>query len=275
MRLPLVKSRQLRRRWQYAASEGCIIWKLVPAANDVLIVDERDAVKFTSRILAINVLTGECRWISESPFDPWWSNLTAASGDRAILEGYASRDMPIAKGVAALDLSSGKVAWVDANAQLLDIGASTVKVRRTEYGIERVSWLRLLDGAPCENAGHEPYETGAFHYPHDLEVADIKNLLSKDEVARVCAPIEGLDVAGYEVRSFYLQNEREVTDLMRQTFRCELAVTREARTVLRETIGGHSPFPVAGNFFVEHDILIYVEEKTRLVGVSLTNVPLG
>jgi hypothetical protein len=199
------------------------------------------------------------------------------SRDRAILEGYTSRDLPIPKGIAAIDLSTGETAWTDSEAQLVEVRANTLVVRRTQYGIERTEVLRLVDGAVCDDIDDAPSTTNGAEYPADADREAISRWLTPEELTQLRGPIELLERATERIFCYYLQNPRDASDLMRQTFRCELQVVRvdaenarSSRGYLRETLAAHSPFPVAGNFVVLHDILIYVQEKTRLVGVHLT-----
>jgi hypothetical protein len=268
MRVRSLFSKELKSSWTYHVPEGWIVWKLVPASTSVLVIDERNPNNFKSRICAIDLASGKELWQTESPFGDWWSNLTAVSGDRAILEGYTSPDMPIPKGVATLALNSGNRAWMDSEAQLLEIAQGALKVRRVQYGIERVEWISLADGSALPNKPHALAPESSARSPDECDGEEIARVLSSDDP--ITGPVECLSAGAFEIFAYHRENARDAHDLMRRTFRCELLVTKGETRVLRETIAAHSPFPVAGNFVVESDILIYVQEKTRIVGVHLT-----
>lgn len=218
---------------------------------------------------------GRTLWEGQTPFDPWWSNLTSVTEDRAILEGYTSRDLPIPKGIAALDLLDGSLVWSDADAQLVEVRAHSLMSRRSVHGIERTQILRLADGSVSDEHDDAAIANVEVQYPVDVDRSATNGWLTPEEVAQLRGPIELLMRPNERILSYHLQNPRSASDLMRQTFRCELRVLREdpqhgATELVRETLAEHSPFPVAGNFLVLHDILIYVQEKTRLMGVHLT-----
>jgi hypothetical protein len=231
----------------------------------VIVLEERRPEQFQVRLRAIRADTGQTTWQRESPIDPWWTNLTALSCNRAILEGYASRDLPLAKGVAVLDLDDGRLLWSDMEAQLLELSTNAALLRTTQHGIERRRWCALDDGADTE-----PGSTNSAHealYPHDLTREELPKALAAKVLV---GPVEGATVNDLMAIAYHTENPRDPMNLMQKSYQCTLEVFAKQRSVLKETLAAASPFPVAGNFIVLHDILIYVQEKTRLVAVRLT-----
>jgi hypothetical protein len=110
--------------WTYAARG--VLWRLEVGAPGFLVGEDRSLEVKEVSYFCLDRATGLPRWEGLVPIDRWWSGIEAVTGSVVLFHGYASPDMPLHRGITALDLASGSVRWQLPQARFLQVEGGAV-----------------------------------------------------------------------------------------------------------------------------------------------------
>lgn len=104
------RRRNLKPAWVYQ-TKG-VLWRLVPSDAGVFVGEDRDLGARRASFFCVDRFTGEILWNNVSFNEPWWIGIEAVHRDRLFLHGFAQPDMPDHMRILAVDLFTGKMAWM-------------------------------------------------------------------------------------------------------------------------------------------------------------------
>ena len=271
--------RKVRPAWTYRV-QG-IIWRLVFADPELIVGETRDLDKKLASFFCLNHRDGSTLWEGVTFEEKWWIGTEAIHRDRVLLHGFATPDMPVHKGVTAVDVFTGKVVWSNQDVAFYDAVNDSVIVSKGALdgrslleldgrtGRLLSTWGEDMDipDKPTPQAG-----TGVLMFPAPLTMISEhgailagKNIPQDDIVGDVEAIENGdLLLVGFHQRSHAeTGSETSITDSLR------IIDLNKNEIVYSEMLNTGASRIVPDMFFTREDMLYYVKERTTLVAVNL------
>ncbi|MBX2915928.1 MAG: DUF4905 domain-containing protein [Cyclobacteriaceae bacterium] len=90
----------------YQTPVGFVIWNVLPAGADCMVIEERDERTRKVSIVCITV-TGKLVWRNSSLPDSWWINLSSVTTTQVLLRHFQNTTNPDVVTVLALSLETG------------------------------------------------------------------------------------------------------------------------------------------------------------------------
>jgi hypothetical protein len=274
---------QMRPRWQYTARG--FLWQIQTGSARYLVGEDRDPGGKRVTFFCLDRQSGKARWEGLNSGHEWWTGIEAVTDDVVLFHGFASPDLPLHKGLHAVELGTGGLLWKNPDVRFLNIQSSTLLV--SSESPERNSFLELSlsSGAvlgevgshggtshsslPRESQGILPAEFPRQLLPVDFTRqvfwSDLRRKLPSDALERsiLVLPAGNRCVASYCAPTGSHSDEHP--DL------CSMLVVFDSRGFVPLYADTTNPHAAAVNlepFFVQDDMLYYVKQRSTLVAVS-------
>lgn len=272
--------------WQYPA--GGTVWKLLCAGN-TLLGDTRDVEKHTATFFALNLQTGEPLWERCVLPQAWWISMQSIVGDTLLLHGFEKPDMPIPKGMYAVDMTTGAVRWSDETLTYLFTANGRVYAQRASFStrtfleIDPHTGDMLYDYGSNEDGimelrrvaqnDEEPGYVFAESLPSMSEAvrATVERAI---DLSRARGVVDVAEAAGYLIVAHH-EPAKGAQAMLNNRVMNKLTVIAPANgaVVYEDVLVADAPAPVPDVFFVKDDVLLYVKETTRVMGLRLRELP--
>ena len=287
----LGRRRNLSPSWTYTV-DG-VIWRLLPTRTGHLVGEERDLVGKKASFFCLDQLTGKALWRKATVDEPWWIGMEAVHRDILVLHSFLTPDLPVHKGIIALDLMSGKQLWANNELRFVAcadqslFGAKETPVDSTllEVHFRTGALVQTLGGEAGESRLRELLQGGsldeAVALPHpvtDLETSFPRIAGRELRHGRARQTVGAVDVLEYGERTLIWSAHETVggeqaIGRMNTVLRVADALSGKTffETVLNSNVQARVPDP----FFVQADVLYYVKEQKELAAVQLRELPGG
>lgn len=264
--------------WRYTPAG--IVWRLVPTASGKLIGEARDVQKKSTSFFCVNVRTGEVLWEGARFGEPWWLGIEAVHNDTLLLHKFATPDLPEHRAVIAVDVLTGEELWRNEEVTFERLGITSLRVVRAQpFGAQHVR-LDYRTGAPVESAERDVADRPHHDLLDETELPTPLYDLTTDEPATVlfrhfCSPAEivlPVDVVEREECVVYGYYERLAAPTDERVCMKNILLVVDSRSgeeVFRDVINAWCWIAAPESFFVSHDMLLYVRERTTLTAVAL------
>lgn len=273
--------RKVRPAWTYKV-QG-IVWRIVPADPELIVGESRDIDKKLASFFCLDEKNGSPLWEGVSFEEKWWIGIEAIHGDRVLLHGFATPDMPAHKGITALDVFTGKTAWKNQELSFVRfLDDSVIASRSTMDG---GSFLELdgrsgrilsddLEGFRySENVTLQPRDT-SLTFPVPLTAVSergaiiVQKHMPQEEIIGDAEVIENdtLLLLGYHKHPVTGGGEVSITDVLR-VIDCD-----KNEIVYSDTLSSGASQIVPDMFFTRNGKLFYVKNRSELVAVRLDDL---
>lgn len=276
------------RGWEFDAHSGALIWKLLISPDGILAGEERHPDNKTGSLFAVNVSDGKPLWRDVTVDEAWWFTTELATKDTLYVHKFAKPDMPIPKGIIALDIRTGALRWEQPDVAMLFEQDGLLYTQREGFGGKEFFSIDPISGQIVEGFGSNQTELLSRRTPH--ETADEHSVyalpvLPEDELfTKIAGLLQDTDIAGdlrgsidfaeygpYIIFSYHERRtdspEAALGNILRNTLR--ILDVSSGEIVHSETLNKETPFPVPDNFFIHRGVVIYVKERSRIVGIPL------
>lgn len=263
--------------WRYRPSG--VVWRVVPTASGKLIGESRDLQKKLASFFCLNLRTGEVLWEEARFGEPWWIGIEAVHADTVLLHRFAHPDLPVHRGVIAVDVLTGAELWRNDEVTFHALGEQALAVRREHALHTETLRLDYRTGVVLETdrpfVAVAPMEDIAFPSPLEESERDEWEAVLLRRVCDADALIWPVDVLEHDrviIYNYYLK---------RPDFSLEHPHMRSILSIL-EKVGGavlfteslcddaHALVPDA--FLVTGDMLLYIHERTTLTALDVCHL---
>ncbi len=274
--------RTTRPSWTHDAKGT--IWRLL-CEGSVLVGDVRDTESKTASFFALDVASGAVRWRDVTVDGGWWVGMQTIARDTLVVHGYEKPDMPIAKGITAIDLATGKVLWSDSERTLHFMSNGKAYAQRASFRTRSFEELDLRTGATITEYGSDEDALARLRTVAAAPAIDPTMLFSEpleahDESVRavVTGAIDlsrsrgGVEVLRAPAAIIVSHHEpaRGADAMLNNEVQNILHVlSPDGAVVYKDTIVARAPGIVPDAFFVKDAMLLYVREGSEVVGVRL------
>ena len=264
--------------WRYAPAG--VVWRLVPTASGKLIGEARDVQKKSASFFCVNVRTGEVLWEGARFGEPWWLGIEAVHNDILLLHKFATPDLPEHRAVIAVDVLTGKELWRNEEVTFERLGSTSLHVVRAQAFSAQHVRLDYRTGTPVESAEVDVDEVMWDDLLHDTELPTPLYNLTTDEPAAVlfgrhCSteevvlPLEVVEREDCIVYGYYERLSAPTDERVCMKNVLLVVASRSGEEVFRDVINARCWAAAPEAFFVCHDMLLYVRERTTLTAVAL------
>ncbi|MBP1649778.1 MAG: hypothetical protein H6Q30_3223 [Bacteroidetes bacterium] len=283
--LGLYDSRKIEPSWSYSAKG--VIWQIRPADGGMLIGEERRVEEKKALFFCLDGVKGHEFWRIASPGDDWWVGIEAVYKDTVLIHGFAIPNLPLHRGIVAVDLLAGKTLWEDPALEFSGVGNESVVGRRdTSSGQEIVEldrrsgelrrYRQVAEIQALKDEWATPPERNHVNFPLPLERLAIDDpdlataVKRHSNLTTVTGPVEAVEHGRFIIFDYNGPAPRRTAQdppLYSSTVK---VVERATGSLLySDTVctGAHGVIPEL--FFVQHDMLYYIKERRTLIAVRL------
>jgi len=260
------------------------VWKLL-CADRVLLGDARDVTKHTASFFALDIQSGAILWKNVTLPQAWWIGMQSVIGETLLFHGFEKPDMPIPKGMYAVDVASGTTLWSDPDLTYLFTVNNRVYAWRAslheklffeidvrtgetiyDYGSneEGIMQLRAVAQQPEEEPGYVFAES-----LHTRNAAVQTRVQQAVDLSRARGAVDVADSDSLTIVAWHEPSKGAQT-MLNNIVSCRLNILSAEGTVLFEDqLVAEAPSPVPDVFFVKDHVLLYVKEASRVTGIRL------
>jgi hypothetical protein len=267
-----------RLKKNYAFSSKRNIWRLIPTASKLLVIEERDV---NTREVFFNCLKlddGKVLFKNFQLVEKYWIGIEAVQDHIIFFHHFRKPDMPGHKGIFAFDILNKKIIWQNDDLLFLFANDDSVFVYQSTFEGRRYFVLDINSGIVIKEFGGEFSQinnlreeslkndfTNSFLYPQhfnaNLVPVKISEVISKTLNEKYFAgQVNWLQIDELVMFNFHEQNQDgtfnnyfRVLNLVKQKF------------ILKETLNSKSKNLSPESFFVAGDQLFLLFEKSKFV----------
>jgi hypothetical protein len=273
---------RFRPSWQYTV-QG-FFWQIHTGSPQWLVGEVR--VPETKRVeyFCLDRASGVPLWAALNPPGTWWSGIEAVGEGVVLFHGFASPDLPLHKGLFAVEVLSGRTLWSNPDARFLGLHSSTVLVSVEAPG--RISYreLDLFSGSVVrEDAKEENPESvraegmqrkvSSARFPRPVREAGFDStwpaLREKMSPGVLEDSIVVLQAGPYSVVGLCTPTARHTEERPDLSSTLVVYRTDNAAVAYADVTNPHTATIVPEPFFVQDEVLYYVKQRSTLVAVRL------
>jgi hypothetical protein len=261
--------------------------------NDFIIVGEtRDIDAREFYLFSMNYKSKEIFFKDFSPEAGWWCNICGMNDKQIYLSRYKKPDLPVEKGIVALDLKSGSTLWQNDDLKFYFNDNDNVYGVKELFEMKKICKLDVNSGDLIEESGdfefmlyleNEKKKTNDLLYKDciytesfSLESDTISESLRKHlEVIKskfkIIGNIDFLNINDFTIYNYYYQKGINLKDINAPVLENVLEIydNTAGKIVYKNIINNSVSAYVPDSFFIKHDHLMYVKNKNELVIVNL------
>lgn len=270
--------------WQYGV-QG-FLWQIQTGSPRWLVGEVRVSETKQVKYFCLDRASGIPLWAGLNPLGTWWSGIEAIGDGVVLFHGFASPDLPLHKGLYAVDVLSGKSLWSNPDARFLGLQSSTLLVSVDAPEKRAYRELDLSSGAVVRDYGGEgdPEDFGAgvapprvstAQFPRPAREAGIVSLGSWPALRRkmpretIEESIVALQAGAYSIVGLCTptaDHSEKHPDLSSAVI---VYRTDNAAVAYTDVTNPHSAAMGTDPFFIQDEVLYYVKQRSTLVAVPL------
>lgn len=265
------RTETLKPAWRY--DPGAFLWRILPAGEETIVGEARPDSPGSVRFFCLNTRTGRPLWEDRDFGLGWWCGIEGVSGGILYLHRFASPDLPVHKGVYAVDVRTGSQLWSAGDLRFVSMAHGVVLAEEDSLTETRVVELeagtgRRRSAAPASGAGSVPGAPGpgdrdAMSFPVPLAVLEERAPGTSALVAELGGGAGEAILAGGMVIACTV-----VTSGGRSRNELMVIAGTERRVLYRDEVASGA-VPVTGAFFMRGTMVMYVRNRGVLTGVNL------
>jgi outer membrane protein assembly factor BamB len=272
-----LKKGRPRPAWRYTAPG--LLWQVQVGSSRVLVGEVRDPERMNVSFFSLDRRTGEPLWEGVNPGDRWWTGMEGVFDDVVLFHGFANPELPIHKGIHAVDALTGSLLWSDPDLRFGWCARGTIGGPALVPELQRARTVDLRTGRDLAQAGAEapavPLPLRADEpagYPRPFDLLDFADPGGRER-ARKAVPsgavessIMGILDGARAILSFALPAGAGGSPfgIHLASVDCASGRTEWEETLLLDA-GAAMPEP----FFIQGGMLFAVSRRTTLVAIPL------
>jgi hypothetical protein len=270
--------------WQYGVKG--FLWQIQTGSPQCLVGEVRVPDTKQVKYFCLDRASGIPLWTELNPQGTWWSGIEAIGEGVVLFHGFASPDLPLHRGLYAVDLLSGRSLWSNPDARFLGLHSSMLLVSVDTPEKRAYRELNLLSGAVVRERGREGDPEGfraggvqrgvsSAKFPRPAREAGIVAQESWPALRRkmprqtIEESIVALQAGKFSVVGLCTPtaiHSEEHPDLSSAVV---VYRTDSAAVAYTDVTNPHTAAMGPDPFFVQDEVLYYVKQRSTLVAVPL------
>ncbi len=283
-----IKTSKLKPSWRFSATKGAMIWRLLISPDGTLVGEERDPEVKTGSLFGIDIPSGRTIWRGVTIDEPWWFSTAKATPENLYIHRFRKPDMPEPLGIITLDTKTGAQRWEQPDVAMLFEYDGKVYAQREAYGRNEFFSIDRVSGEVLEAFGSEREnilalqtlivedDTESFYSlpisPNDSIFNEIATTLADVmNVAELRGTIDFSEFNNHLIFSYHERITNDANAAINNVLKNHLVILSKEHGEIeyQDVLNSETPYPVPDNFFIHRSTLIYVKEKTTIVGIAL------
>lgn len=275
---------RLKPAWSFG-SEGTL-WRILLGNRGRILAEYRDEENKKAHFVCLDDRTGRVLWRHERPEEPWWIGLEAVQGNRVLLHGFETPDMPEHKRIIALDLETGEEEWHNDEVTFWFAYQSRIYAYRTMFERRAGRILDLETGDVLENldtindfiplrqlARKEDLHE-SIDFPEDLDTVDapeaVRTLAAREiGPAQVVGTIEAVLKDPFLVMNYHRPGPGFTPEAPRLENHLAIIDSRRSEKVFSEMLQADARLPVPDSFFLKDADVFFIKDRSFLTMIHL------
>lgn len=277
-------SHDIEPAWSYSVKG--VIWRIHPAPGGLIIGEERRIEEKRTHFFCLDRENGREVWQHPSPGDQWWIGIEAVCRDAVFLHGFANPNLPMHRGIIAVDTLTGRKLWEDRELEFIGIAGDTLAGAKETTAGKAFVELDRRSGATRRNLNSS--DLRALTLNRAEEEADIKLPVPLDHLAAdaprieavlrnhydpgtLAGTVEVVEQKGFVIFGYHEASGRGAEQAPLFSSTVKIAELATGTVVYSDAVstGVHAVIPEF--FFVQHDMLYYIKERRTLMAVRLAS----
>lgn len=268
---------------KYSFTNGREIWRLIPSQSDKLIIEERDLVKKEAFYNCVEIDTGKKIFSDFQLDEKFWSGIEAVEDDIIFFHKYIKPDMPMHKGVIAVDTHSQKIRWMNDDYNFLFSGDGIIYCYKPLFDGRNYFTVDMNSGEILENLGSdhrlinslkEKFDKSAISSSYSFPETYSQNSLIDSKTERILKGLRnGYVVVGkvdYLVINSLLLFSFHEADGNNQLKNKFMAVDIESgKNIFQETLNKGIRSFIPDSFFLIRNVLFLLKNKNEVIVCSI------
>lgn len=270
--------------WQFSV-QG-FLWQVQTGSLQYLVGEVRVPETKQVGYFCLDRTSGIPLWTELNPQGTWWSGIEAVGEGVVLFHGFASPDLPLHKGVYAVDLLKGRSLWSNPDARFIDLHSSTLLVSVDTPEKTAYLELDLLSGAVIRERGRER-DSEDFHpggvrrgvssakFPRPVREAGsvaqqswpaLRREMPRETIEQSIVALQAGEYSVVGLCTPTANHSEEHPDLSSAVV---VYRTDSAAVVYTDVTNPHAAAMGTDPFFVQDEVLYYVKQRSTLVAVPL------
>jgi hypothetical protein len=268
---------------EYSYKSKAHIWRIIPAGNDLLIIEERDVQKKEAFFTCFKISSGKIILKRFQLDEKFWIGIEDAAKGIIFFHKFFKPDLPYHTGIIAFDIASAEILWEDENYNFLFLNEDKLYSYQTYFEGRKFFILNSNTGELIEDLGDNAAEVNkiregqtknsfydAFFFPRKFssvsndETALVKIIKKVKEAELVTGSIDYIISNGLLLLSFHTVND---DGSLKNKFKA-IDIEHE-KVIFEETLNSTARAIVPDSFFVIDDRLFLLKEKSILLVCSI------
>jgi hypothetical protein len=261
------------------------IFRLIPAGNDKLIIEERNVEKKQAYFNCLNITNGKKIFKSLQLNEKFWIGIEAAYNDVILFHKFRKPDMPQHLGVLAFDINKQKIMWEVADHTFLFNKDDKIFTFQQLFEKREYFSLDLYTGEVVDDLGTDSISINllreevitsedfiSYHFPIsfvtsnnvDQRAVDLMQKLRENYV--ITGKIEFVLKEGLLMFNFH---KIESDNSLKNSFKAVDLST--GKIILEKVLNLRTNAFVPDSFFLKENILFLLVERTKLEAYTIIN----
>ena len=267
------------------------LWRFFFAGSNTIVGETRDIESKIVYFFSLNTNTGKS-YIRNHRIDSenYWISIEGLNDKYFFLHGFERPDLPLHKGIIALDNFTGETLWENNEYLYLFCTNDSLYAFKEKFEGKEIVELDIKTGELIKTFDREEhdkifdlrYKTSnesaneKYNYPKLYNVENTPNTLNqifKKELNKTdtSGKLEYISKDGYLMFNYYLEKTAGMKSPNKKSFENRFCIykTSNAEKIYQDILNKNSAYNVPDNFFMKDDNLYYLKEKKELIAINL------
>lgn len=251
------------------------MWQVQVGSPHILIGEVRSGEEKKTTFFGVDRKTGSPLWEGVNPGDRWWIGIEGVFNDVVLFHGFANPELPIHKGIHAVDALTGTLLWSDPDVRFgwCTRGRIGGLALNAEQRLSRTLDLRSGAEMPVDSelVHSLPSALGdelAASYPRPFDMLQFSDAATRERMmGRIPAAARdscaGIVAGERAILSFGLPAGKSF-EILLLSVQC-----RSGEVEWEEVVLPNAPRQVTEPFFIQGGVLYAIARRTTLLAISL------
>jgi hypothetical protein len=264
---------KLKKLYKYSRKRQ--IWRIIPAGEEVLVIEERDNRTREVFFNCIDIRRGKSILKDMQLEEKFWVGIEESDGEVLILHKYIKPDLPQHKGIIVYDIRGKKILWENGDFTFLFREENKIygykqlfdERKYAEFNLHTGEIISNPDGESIlqkRNSSGEKELTDRYHFPEIYrkgaeETSD--RIISREKENSLI--VGNINSAKYGDLLLINYHEKRENDELLNIFKAFDIQSEKA--ILKETLNRNLTVFIPDCFFIKDDLLFLLKEKNEII----------
>ena len=265
---------------QYSFTNNRQIWRLIPADNNKLIIEERNKDNKEVFFNCLEILNGKILFRNFQLEDKFWVGIETVYKDIIFFHNFLNPEMPIHTGITAFNINSKEIIWKVEEYNFLFIKNDKVYAYKNKFDGREFLVYDYKSGEIVEDLGNNStivnnlrkegidkndYED--YLFPQTIESSPIYSFTEIINELRMDKIIKG-DINYIEVNGLIFMNFHEFISEEKLMNIFRIVEIASKKVILEEIIDRETKLLIPESFFIIGNLVFLIKEKVKLIVYS-------